>query len=88
MTDEIVSFDIAANLIRLTKDGKLDDERVATALAESIAGAYGDLNQDDPAQSGDVEMMQRGVDVLEKALQQYEMFLQVVELQVSRKNPI
>jgi len=91
MVDENVSLEIAANLLHLYKtdengEKQLDDGRVATALAESMGALYGDYNQDDIDMSGDPETMRRGVEVLENALRQYEMLLELTETQVARKH--
>jgi len=88
--EENISLEIAANLLHLTKDEdgekKLDALKVATAIADAVSAVYGDYNQDDPDQSGDLEQMRTGADVLEKALQQYEILIQLTEDQVAKKH--
>lgn len=79
--DDQVSLEIGAYLLRLSNGAKLDDYQVATVVADAIASVYGDFNQDDPEMSGKLEEMERGRDVLERALQQYEVLLQMTEIQ-------
>ena len=84
MSDYKESLEIAAQLLHLTQrdgpDQRLDDSKVATVIADAIAATYGDFNEDLEL-SGDPEQMIRGVNVLEKALQQYELIVRLVEEQ-------
>lgn len=89
--EENISLEIAANLLHLTMEGEdgekqLDPLKVATAIADSVAAIYGDFDQDDPELSGDLLKMREGADVLEKALQQYEVLIQLVEDQVAKNH--